>query len=364
MLLVEQLLADPVFPATRAGVLQQAVVVRVDNIARWYGEISPQAVWQLNADFPNVAPPWPVAFYEYSFPRYLNRSGVLEHSPYPNARQGVLVQSTQLDTWVDTVMHTDEHMLSYFWGAVLRRLVQDGDHDTLGKILQKGPVEAWRSLPSDAQQQWRHMLDELANEYRQAGVGWICQATVVPHVPPKRPVAVSMIEYPVLLDGRFLESISKPGHVAYLVCPLTEQADLVPGIITEMGPEPLHIPALAMSFCHCKNVVLRDEVPPPKLSAKQEKRHGVPKVTYKTLEIQPMLGVLEREGGAGRGHTAQQALHICRGHFADYREHGLFGKHKGIFWFDMHVRGHNRQGVVIKDYAVSPPSPTQPDIFG
>lgn len=50
------------------------------------------------------------------------------------------------------------------------------------------------------------------------------------------------------------------------------------------------------------------------------------------------------------------AMHTCRGHFADYRKgKGLFGKLKGLYWINSHVRGSEEHGVVEKDYAVAAP---------
>jgi hypothetical protein len=217
---------------TAVALLEDAVPVLVDNVARWYGEESPQEQWELNTDFPNVA--------------FVKLRG------YPAAYVG----------------------------------------------------------------------------------GY---------------------SYPISAAGQFVETPHHPGTYLYGIdAPLFSLA-----IAEKMhadGMAPLHVPLLATSFCHCKNVVLRDDVPPPKLAAAQFKRHGAPKITYKTLEIGPMLGTLQTEGGMNQGNTAQKALHICRGHFMDYREGaGLFGKHHGLYWKDMHVRGRNRQGVVIKDYAIATP---------
>jgi hypothetical protein len=43
-------------------------------------------------------------------------------------------------------------------------------------------------------------------------------------------------------------------------------------------------------------------------------------------------------------------LHFVRGHLKDYSVTGLFGWHKGIYWWDSQVRGEARMGVVDKDY--------------
>ena len=109
---------------------------------------------------------------------------------------------------------------------------------------------------------------------------------------------------------------------------------------------------LSVSFMHCKNETIKQNTPPPKLSRKHQKKHGKPLVRYHTLDIEPMKKILRMEGQS-ETHGLKHALHICRGHFKDYRDGGgLFGKHKGLYWWESHVRGDKREGVVLKDYNI------------
>jgi len=115
---------------------------------------------------------------------------------------------------------------------------------------------------------------------------------------------------------------------------------------------------LAISFMHCKNVELKTQIPPAPLSKKHQKKTGRPLVKYKVLEIEPMKKVLRTEGQS-ETLGLKHALHICRGHFKDYSKGGgLFGKYKGLYWWESHVRGDPSQGVVVKDYSVNPPTDT------
>lgn len=110
----------------------------------------------------------------------------------------------------------------------------------------------------------------------------------------------------------------------------------------------------ALSFMHCRNVRMKEEVPPPKLSKSHQRKRGRPLLRYHILEIDHMKSVLEREGKASSGGL-EKALHICRGHFATYGVDGkglLFGKHSGRYWIPMHTRGSAKEGVVAKDYEV------------
>jgi hypothetical protein len=90
--------------------------------------------------------------------------------------------------------------------------------------------------------------------------------------------------------------------------------------------------------------------PPAKLSKAHQRRHGTPLLKFKRLEIEAIKTAFRKESGEHTG--IKQSLHICRGHFKDYRQSGLFGHHKGLYWWDMHVRGSADVGTVVKDYAV------------
>ena len=110
---------------------------------------------------------------------------------------------------------------------------------------------------------------------------------------------------------------------------------------------------LAISFMHCKNVRLEPVDPPEKLSRKHKKKHCKPLFRYHVLNIEPMKKILRKEGNIEKTGI-RQALHICRGHFKDYRDGGgLFGKYKDIYWWESHVRGDINEGSVTKDYNIA-----------
>ncbi len=132
--------------------------------------------------------------------------------------------------------------------------------------------------------------------------------------------------------------------------PIAESADFQVGLLSLLLP----ILLMALSFMHCRNVIVRKESPPAPLSRKYQKKTGRPLLQYHVIQIDHMKKVLEREGHAST-EGLKKALHICRGHFATYGEEGkglLFGRHAGRFWIPMHVRGKPEQGVVLKDYDV------------
>jgi hypothetical protein len=110
---------------------------------------------------------------------------------------------------------------------------------------------------------------------------------------------------------------------------------------------------MAVSFLHCKNVVTT-KTDPCHLHGKKKASIQCARVHYKTLDIHPMREVLKREG-ASESTGLKYALHICRGHFRDYSQgRGLFGRHKGLYWFEPHFRGSSTYGEVVKDYMIHP----------
>lgn len=120
-----------------------------------------------------------------------------------------------------------------------------------------------------------------------------------------------------------------------------------------MLAEGLATALLAFRFMNARGVEIRD-VPPQRHERRRAEKAGMPTpVTYKTLEIGIMRRTLESEGQVATNGIAK-AMHLCRGHFADYTKgKGLFGKHKVEVFVPEHVKGRPQKGVVVKDYSIS-----------
>jgi hypothetical protein len=115
---------------------------------------------------------------------------------------------------------------------------------------------------------------------------------------------------------------------------------------------------LALVLMNCKNVEISVTSPPVALNKARERRGKPPLIAYHTLDIRPMQVILRNEGQI-ETNGLKKALHICRGHFKDYRQgKGLFGRTKGLFWVDAHQRGNEDLGRVEKEYRVHPPEET------
>lgn len=119
------------------------------------------------------------------------------------------------------------------------------------------------------------------------------------------------------------------------------------GLVTFFHPS-----LLAISFLHCKNVAVEEHAVNRPLAKKFRRRHGFDPAPHKTLVIEPLKATLKREGNAD-AVGLQKAMHICRGHFADYTEgRGLFGKLHGRFWMPMHVRGSKGEKPAAREVEV------------
>jgi hypothetical protein len=292
------------------------VIVVIDNVADYYWEGTAET-WRIQ-DFPCLAPPWPLTFLEYRAPARIVERG--ETYPF------------------------DKEALGQHFGILL-------------DSVETGTVPAFRGLPA---------FDDILPGHRDdmipapaEGVKWVQQASVF-----------TELRGDILLRGTFSWVINETGSL----CDGFERIGGLPFLPPFGGPDDLSTkdhhemghncwtflaPALlAISFMHCRNTVIQDVAPPPKLERANIKRGKVPCVHYKTLEIAPVKKILATQGLA-ESTGLKHALHICRGHFKDYRQHGLFGKRKGLYWWDMHIRGTTKQGLVVKDYTMPPPGGVQ-----
>lgn len=278
-------------------------IIAIDNVAHYYFEVAGKHPSEWGPwDFPNVAPPFTSAFFE--FPWRLAWSPANARGPQP----------CHVGLWMSALEIRDG-----IWPGGRQAILDDA--------------------PPDAR--WH-----------------VSQVSVVQYHEHRPPVGGVVLGYYVNDHGEFLQRGTdivfraksvQPRHAALSV---DERRD-----IAEVLMRAVHYPAmLAVSFMHCKNVGQPLVEPPPKLSRAHERRHGQPLVKYYTLQIDPMREVLKREGGSEQ-HGLKKALHICRGHFATYREERpLFGRVAGTVWRPMHTRGQAKDRLVIKDYAVHPAS--------
>lgn len=147
------------------------------------------------------------------------------------------------------------------------------------------------------------------------------------------------------------------GHWAYAVDPLGRLiGDLVPFIEEHDNDGKrsgmrffARLPLLAISFCQCRNVMVR-EIGPDAGEVKRRARSGSrPLLRYHVLELGQFRKTLAAAGAKDSGIV--HAMHICRGHFKTYTpDKPLMGRHVGTWWWGETLRGDAAHGVVTKDY--------------
>jgi len=250
-------------------------VLLIDNVAQYYWVGTKQEYWQLERDFPNLAPPWPVFWVEHHMARTC-RSEIgdrdLRDTIGSKAKIGVLVHAFTRDQ-------------VYEMGADNR--LGDGAH-------------------------WLLWMELFVNY----------DASSSRHI--QGPHGSCFVQ--VDAEGR---ALGPPGMHDY-----GDHPEHIKNLITLFNPT-----LLAISFLHCKNVTVEDQSMDKPLAKKYRSQYGREPARWKTLVIEPLKQILRKEGRADTNGLAK-AMHICRGHFADYRNgRGLFGKYKQLVWMPMTIRG-------------------------
>ncbi len=110
----------------------------------------------------------------------------------------------------------------------------------------------------------------------------------------------------------------------------------------------------AILLLNCKNITTKNNYPDEKLNNARKRKGKQPLFLYKTLQIKVPANIKK-----GRDATITEAInhnriHFCRGHFKSYTQDApLFGRIVGLWWWQAHVRGQNKDGIVMKDYSIT-----------
>lgn len=264
-------------------------VVLMDNVAKYFYSEIDQEYFDVTVDFPNIAPP---------FPRF----------------------------WMEWKMVTHIHS-------------RDGDSDLSGWLPQGARVGQLFSAvdPKDVvgegipeNTRWIYWCD-MFTDYRRPdgtvdgpyGATWLC----------------------VDAEGR---AIGNPWIQSFGANGDMEVENMLKSVMSWYNPA-----LFAISFLHCKNVQLIDHAVDAKLAKRYRERHNGARLTpYKTLVIEPLKQILRSEGRSDKVGLAK-AMHICRGHFRDYRQGpGLFGKYHKLVWTPSVVRGTKGKGAPPREIEV------------
>lgn len=276
---------------------EMPTVVVIDNVADYFYRGTDQEHWDARDDFPNIAPPWQHAFYEYVAPPFsISEDFGRVERDFTQAprRVGSHVMSVRLEQATGDAYDG--------WACVAYFIC---DFDGQGLICLPWTT-AWRVAP-DGQ---LLMADGGRLDANGDPAPWLMHRRLDPAIPDE--------------------------------------------VMLNLAPDLLYPMWLAVSLSHCKNVEVVQIAPPPKL-AKKHAKNGRPLHDFHVLNIEPMTRRIQAAGAnAAPGEKTKMGMHIVRGQFRDYRQRGLFGKHKGVYWFDSHVKGSGPR-TVDKTYNVRSP---------
>ena len=322
--------------SSREWIQSKIVAVDIENVAKWFYEENDQEYWDWREDFPTQISPWPLAWYEWPQPEFYLMGEKREAS----FREAGVVKT---GVSVCCLRVSDKHRS------------MPGMHPFLGAAQ-----HLWQKMYGAG----ARLSSQLVNRASEpvSGAHWLAGYQVFVETARKDLFWLGMVCDYLDADGKpiieWRQVVNNAQNVLYelsgrrlddeTIERLAQMGDLVTGELLPL--------AFAISLLHCKNTTVQIQEVPERLQKARQRRGRPPLFRYHVLEIEPMRRILRSEG---RSHETglRRAMHICRGHFKDYRERGLFGKetHKGIYWWDMHVRGSAKDGVVVKDYTVKAP---------
>lgn len=272
--------------------LSSCPIIMVDNVTEYFFEVDKKEYWYLDEDFPNCAPPFQCFFIETKSPGRINS-----------------------DTYGETPFNPN----TLAWGTLIEaEEFSPKDYDSKGRWKLKMTLFIDRGVGHAS-------MTHVALSYFIASSGQICSD---PGLGIREEISVPREFGPYYGD--------RPDLVASHFRPLID------------------VILLAICFMNCKNVTMESAETATRQQRRARARQGMPLLKHYVLEIDPMKMVLKSEGRA-EDTGLKQALHICRGHFKDYTESGLFGKHHGVYWWHETLRGNTSKGVVVKDYDVLAP---------
>lgn len=397
---IDRLLVHPGMKETSAA-LSQSVVILGDNVSDYYWMGNPQEIWTLEKDFPNVAPPFEYFFIDFRAPTEIvsEVNGTLPWDAAKAREWGVFFECTDVYAFAEKMEQPEQrpfvlalahrklnHMVRAI--ATIQREVQtqaggNGQKTAVPlNSVQRWYMQQYQMMRTEVEMMgrgdWLSAQRRFIERHQETSTKWLVRAHLYLGVSLGAEIEMRpawLWDFPVTARGQFVTigdtaiRYTEPKQ-AYLLQVLPRVAEKLQMSLHEategMYEAMVHYfyPALlTISFLHCKNVTLLEPPPVSQVSpqrAKKSKKHrqtqakpNGPRLTYHILDIEPMKQVLKTEGHIEQ-NGLKKALHICRGHFANYEQgKGLFGKYHGTYWIPQHVRGTAAQGIRLKDYRLT-----------
>lgn len=152
--------------------------------------------------------------------------------------------------------------------------------------------------------------------------------------------------------------IDKKGNITLYLIKNLEQPPLFKKCQTDQNAMNLLLKEYSLNFSllssfvkliNCKNIQTEKIKAPEALNKKRRKTGKQEIFDYHVLNV--VVPSKRQEYHKSTESLFHNRLHLCRGHFKEYtKEHPLFGRLTGLYWWQPHVRGQNKDGIVMKDY--------------
>lgn len=108
---------------------------------------------------------------------------------------------------------------------------------------------------------------------------------------------------------------------------------------------------LSFSWLNCATFELETQGPSKQLARKRQRKGQFAGLDYQRI----VVGKKQRKRWESQSGQSWQRFHLVRGHYADYRKNGLFGKPelRGRYWVPSHGRGDKSLGTINHEYHVT-----------
>lgn len=310
--------------------MQDAISFDVTQAAQWFLRDDEKEEYDL-VDYPALVAPYPSMWMEYVFPAMLRVEKELTPKPSRLKSIGCYLHTAEIPpNIVDSICGHEVEFLRVSLEA------WTGKAD-----MESGPMPPVNNT----------------NPAKWVSVGLICESS--------DELCLVVYAFAMLLDerGKYIFRLGLPVPLNLVRVLSGRGTDYAALVLRSMDSDELidmteilvnvESPFMfCLSLLHCRNVNVVDTPPQPAPILEQRAKKGIPYIQYKTLEVTPLRTV--RQGGTRKDGTPEpKALHFVRGHFKDFSDKGLFGKYKGVYWWDSQVRGDVGKGIVDKDYRVS-----------
>lgn len=338
---------------------KKAMIIQASNVAEYFYCTSSQEIWDLLADFPCVASPAPEVWVEWKYPLISNDEGTFRSLPMGGKSAAMLIithDAPSVEEMVEKAAGlSDEEKINSLVSIILGKLPEEERENFLLRFEAEKEIPEVRAVLLEKAKKMLNVESESTQRYLReiaSQARWRQTHIFFSQFGKQLLMLPAIHTFFIDKNGNVIPIEKKENkEVPFLCQPLTQYEGYTKGSDANL----FFIPFFTFTLMHCKNV----EVMRKKRSfADRPASCSSWRTTYYTLEINPMKQILREEGQADI-HGLQKALHICRGHFAEYGpEYGkgkLFGKLEGRYWIPQHVKGSAQQGIVQKDYRIVAP---------